>query len=405
MKRKGFTQSLVIGGATTSRVHTAVKISPEYNHNVVYVIDASRAVRVVSALTNEGVRDKFIAEINSEYERIRSKYRQTRLSKSFLTYAEACNNAYVSDWTNAEIIKPNRLGMVNLNNYPLEVLRKYINWSEFFRAWELKAKYPAIFEHKDYGEPARKLYDDANELLDYIIDNHLLQANAVFGLFPANTVDDDIEIYSDESREPLLALIHILRQQLRHDPGSPNLALTDYIAPQESGVMDYIGAFALTAGIGSQELSKRFISENDDYKSIMSKALADRLAEAFAEHLHELVRKKYWGYAVEENLSKDELFRGKYQGIRPAIGYPLLPDHTEKKILFELLNAGTAGISLTESYMMTPVASVSGLYFAHNKSKYFSIGKILKDQVASYAERKNMSVEEVEKWLSENIAY
>jgi len=404
MQRKGFTQPLLVGGATTSRVHTAVKIAPEYNDNVVHVLDASRAVQVVSALTNDG-KGKFMSEINTEYNRIRTKHHQTNLSKRFLSYSDARNNAFLPDWEQAKIVKPNQLGIIKLDNYSLEILRKYINWSEFFRVWELKAKYPAIFEHKDYGEPARKLFDDANELLDFIIKNNLLKANAVFGIFPANAIDDDIEVYSDESRASVLAVFRTLRQQLRHTSGSPNLALADYIAPKEKGKIDYIGAFVLTAGIGSSELAQKFISENDDYKSIISKALADRLAEAFTEHLHEIIRKKYWGYATDENLSNDELFRGKYQGIRPAIGYPLLPDHTEKKILFDLLDAGTAGIELTESYMMDPVASVSGLYFAHNKSKYFPIGKILKDQVESYAQRKNMSVEDVEKWLSENIAY
>lgn len=405
MKRRGFVLPLIVGGATTSRVHTAVKISPEYDGNVVHVLDASRAVQIVAALTNTATRADFLKKTNADYDILRENHLKSNLQRNLIGYDEACKNAYKPDWDSVEIIKPKQTGVLKLFDYSLEVLRGYINWSEFFKAWELKGKYPAIFKHKRYGGEAKKLFDDANELLDYIIKNRLLRANAVFGLFPANSIGDDIEVYAEENVKTQLTVFHTLRQQMRLKDGKPNLSLADYIAPKSSGRTDYIGAFALTAGIGAGELSEKFAAENDDYRSIMTKALADRLAEAFSERLYELVRKEYWPYAADENLSREDMFRGKYQGIRPAVGYPSLPDHTEKATVFDLLAAASAGITLTESFMMLPLASVSGLYFAHGKAKYFPVGKIAEDQITSYSRRKGMSVTEAEKWLSENLAY
>lgn len=405
LKRNNFTQPLLIGGATTSRMHTAVKIAQEYNDNVVHVVDASRAVSVVSDLLRNEKRNDFLNGINKQYNELRTKHRASVNVKDFVSFEEACNNSLRTDWQKYKLSKPQKTGVVKLYSYSLNELREYINWSEFFRTWEIKGKYPAVLKHPKYGEQARKLYNKANELLDYIVNNNLLTANAVFGIFPANSIGNDIEIYSDVSHKSILGIIHTLRQQKRYESGSPNLSLADYIAPKGSGITDYIGAFALTTGIGVSEIVKEFEEKNDEYKSIMTKILADRLAEAFAERLHELIRTKYWGYAANENLSKGDMFKVKYTGIRPAIGYPSLPDHSEKETLFKLLGAASIGVELTESYMMVPAASVSGLYFAHPEAKYFPVGKILDDQVLNYRKRKGMSTAEVKKWLVQNITY
>ncbi|MGE5679465.1 MAG: methionine synthase [Bacillota bacterium] len=406
MERLGMKTPLLIGGATTSKVHTAVKIAPGYSGAVIHVLDASRSVPVVSNLINPNNRDKFIEEIKENYQRIREDHKKRQDEKNFISIEEARKNRYQIDWEKTDIIKPEHKGITVLNDFPLEELREYIDWTPLFSAWELKGRYPDIFSNSEYGTEARKLFDDANKLLDEVIKKRLLKANGVIGLFPANSAGDDIEVYSDESRKGILTTFHTLRQQSAKSKGVPNIALSDFIAPKESGKVDYIGGFAVTAGIGIEELIKKFESEHDDYNSIMIKALADRLAEAFAEHLHELVRKKYWAYSPEETFSNDDLIREKYNGIRPAPGYPAQPDHTEKKVLFELLQVEkNTGICLTESLAMYPAASVSGLYFAHPESKYFGVGKIGLDQVTDYHKRKGMSLKEMERWLSPALNY
>ncbi len=409
MERRGFKLPLLIGGATTSKIHTAVKIAPSYSGSVIHVLDASRSVPVVSNLLNDDVNVKgnFSKEIRNEYDQLRKNHLKRVEEKKYLTIGKARENHLKTDWGKTKVVKPENLGVTVLKNSPLEILRKYIDWTPFFLTWELKGKYPAIFENKKYGVEAKKLYDDANKVLDKIISEKLLQANGVFGLFPANTLGfDDIEIYTDDTRKGVKRVLHSLRSQTPKSDGLPNLALADFISPKESGKEDYIGAFAVTAGIGIEKLIEKYEKGHDDYNSIMVKALADRLVEAFAEHLHELVRKKYWAYAPEEEFSNDALVKESYQGIRPAPGYPAQPDHTEKEIIFDLLNVEkNTGIKLTENLAMYPAASVSGLYFAHPESKYFDVGKIGKDQVLDYHRRKGMSVEEVEKWLGTILNY
>ncbi len=409
MERRRMKIPLLIGGATTSRIHTAVKIAQNYSHPVIHVLDASRSVPVVSSLINpdENIKENFISQIKNEYKELREKHLKKMEDKALLPPEKARENRLKIDWSKTNICKPNKPGITVLNNYPLSNLRRYIDWAPFFMTWELKGKYPAIFDNKEYGKEAKKLFDDANNLLDHIIKEDLLRANGVVGLFPANSVGfDDIEIYTDDKRKGVKRVLHALRQQSLKAGAQPNYALSDFIAPKETGKADYIGTFAVTAGIGIESLVEKFEKEHDDYNSILVKALADRLAEAFAEHLHELVRKDYWGYAQDESLSNDELIKEKYVGIRPAPGYPAQPDHTEKPIIFSLLDAEkNTGIILTESLAMYPAASVCGLYFAHPESKYFNVGKITKDQVLDYHRRKGMSVEEIEKWLSPILSY
>ncbi|MEP0860619.1 MAG: methionine synthase [Ignavibacterium sp.] len=408
MQRRGLKIPLLIGGATTSRVHTAVKIDPNYDGAVIHVLDASRSVPVVSSLLNpdETERRKYIQSVKDEYKKLREDYLKKKTDKQLIPIEKARENRLKIDWSKSQIKNPNKLGVTVLKNYSLSVLRNYIDWTPFFQTWELKGKYPAIFQDEKVGSEAKKLFDDANKLLDKVVSENLLTANAVFGIFPANSVGDDIEVYSDESRKGVLTVLHTLRQQVQKTEGQPNIALADFIAPKDSGLIDYIGAFAVTAGLGIEKLIQEFEKNHDDYNSIMIKAIADRLAEAFAEHLHELVRKEYWGYAPDENFSNEDLIKEKYIGIRPAPGYPAQPDHTEKPIIFDLLKVEeNAGIKLTESLAMYPAASVSGLYFAHPEAKYFQVGKIEKDQVLDYHRRKGMSVEEIEKWLSPNLNY
>jgi len=409
MQRRGLDIPLLIGGATTSRIHTAVKIAPNYSNAAIHVLDASRSVPVVSNLVNPDrtVKEKFLSEISKEYEKLRESHLKRRDEKKYLTIDESRKNHLKTDWQKVNIVKPEKDGITVLQDYPLGKLRNYIDWTPFFLTWELRGKYPAIFENEKYGPEAKKLYDDANRLLDKIINEKLLKANGVFGLFPANSVAfDDIEIYADDSRKGVRRVLHTIRAQAEKSDNLPNLALADFIAPKESGRKDYIGAFIVTSGIGTDELVKMFEENHDDYNSIMVKAIADRLAEAFAEHLHELVRREYWGYSPEEEFTNDELIKESYQGIRPAPGYPAQPDHTEKLIIFDLLDGEkNTGIRLTESLAMHPAASVAGLYFAHPQSKYFSVGKIGKDQVIDYHRRKGMSLEEVEKWLGPILNY
>jgi 5-methyltetrahydrofolate--homocysteine methyltransferase len=409
MERVGFKIPLLIGGATTSRVHTAVKIAPNYSAPVVHVLDASRSVPVVSSLINPDgkVKSNFIQNINDEYEKVRTDHAKKKSAKSFISLVQARENRFKSDWNKIQIKRPEKLGVTLLQNYSLSTLRNYIDWTPFFLTWELKGKYPTIFDNEKYGKEAKRLFEDANKLLDRIINEKLITASGVFGLFPVNTVAvDDIEIYSDDSRKGVRAVLHTLRSQGEKVQNSHNLALADFIAPKETNIKDYIGAFAVTAGIGIEKIVEQFERDHDDYHSIMMKALADRLAEAFAEHLHELVRKKYWGYAADENLANDELIKESYVGIRPAPGYPAQPDHTEKNVIFDLLDVKkNVGITLTESLAMHPAASVCGLYFAHPEAKYFNVGKIGKDQVLDYHKRKGMSIEETEKWLRPILNY
>jgi 5-methyltetrahydrofolate--homocysteine methyltransferase len=409
MERKGFQIPLLIGGATTSKTHTAVKIAPNYSGATVHVLDASRSVPVVSSLINpdKRIKQKFLDEVNNEYEKVRENHKKKKSIKNYLTIDDARKNRLNIDWAKTKIKIPEKLGTTVFRDYPLSKLKEYIDWTPLFLTWEIKGKYPAIFENKKYGETAKKLFDDANNLLDTIISKKLLTANGVLGLYPANSVGyDDIEIYTDDTRKGVKRILHTIRSQEQKTDNLPNLALADFIAPQESGVKDYIGAFAVTAGIGIEDIVSKFEKDHDDYSSIMVKALADRLAEAFAEHLHELVRKKYWAYAPGEEFNINDLIKENYRGIRPAPGYPAQPDHTEKLIIFDLLQAEeNTCIKLTENLAMYPAASVSGLYFAHPEAKYFNVGKIGKDQILDYHRRKGLSIEEVEKWLSPILNY
>jgi len=407
MEERGMNKPLLIGGATTSKVHAAVKIAPNYSGVTIHVLDASQSVPVVGNLLNKKVRDDYIGKIKNEYAKVRDDHGKRKEKKKYIGLKEARKNKLTLEWDNGEVKKPNKTGINVLRDYDLKTLEKYIDWTPFFRTWEMRGKYPDIFNDPKVGKEARKLFDDAQAMLKKIIDEKLLQANGVCGLFPANSVDyDDIEIYKDDDRKHVLTTLHSLRQQTEKTNNQPNVALADYIAPRDSGVEDYVGAFAVTAGIGSKELVEKYENENDDYNSIMVKAIADRLAEAFAEHLHERVRREYWGYSEDENLSNEELIKEKYNGIRPAAGYPAQPDHTEKKLVFKLLDVeNNTGISLTENLAMDPPASVSGLYLAHPKAKYFNVGKIGKDQVLDYHKRKGMSIDETERWLRPILNY
>ena len=407
MERRGMTQPLLIGGATTSRIHTAVKIAPKYSGAVIHVLDASRSVPVVSSLLREnGEKEKFIKEKKEEYDKLKDDHLKRISEKNYIAIEQARENRLRIDWDKAEIKKPNRLGVEVINDFTLEDLKSYIDWTPFFLTWELKGKYPAIFEDKKYGKEAKKLFNDAEKLLGEIISKKLLKANGVAGIFPANSINDDIEIYSDERRIGVKRVLHTLRQQMIKSASQPNYALADFIAPKENKVNDYIGMFAVTSGLGIEKIVKEYENQHDDYNSILVKALADRLAEAFAEYLHEKVRKEIWGYSQEEKLSNEELIKEKYIGIRPAPGYPAQPDHTEKPIIFSLLDVEkNTGIKLTESLAMYPAASVCGLYFSNPEAKYFNVGKIGKDQVLDYHRRKGMSIEETEKWLSPVLNY
>ncbi len=406
MERQGFTIPLLIGGATTSKMHTAIKIAPKYNGPAIHVLDASRAVGVVGSLLDEKTRDDYFANIKKEYEELHHKRRSIMDQTQFLTLEQARSNKFKIDWAAYTPPKPRFLGLKTFESYSVKELYPYIDWNFFFKIWELKGRYPDILEDKTVGKEAAKLFNDAQDMLERIEKENLLQVKGVFGLFPANTVNhDDIEVYADESRSDVMAVIRMLRQQAQK-PGKPNGSLADFIAPKETGKVDYIGGFAVTAGLGVEEAVKKFEAENDDYSAIMIKGLADRLAEAFAERLHERVRKEFWGYVQNENLTIQQLLKENYQGIRPAPGYPACPDHTEKQTLFNLLEAAQrTSIQLSESFMMIPAASVSGYYFSHPRSHYFFIGKLTKDQVEDYARRKGMDVKTVEKWLTSNLGY
>jgi 5-methyltetrahydrofolate--homocysteine methyltransferase len=404
MTREGFTVPLLIGGATTSKAHTAVKIAPSYEPSVVHVLDASRAVGVVGCLISPEQKPAFVHQVRNDYERMRQAH-QDRGEKPLLPIAKARANRLTSDWATTDIPTPSAIGMRTIADQPLTELEPFIDWSPFFHTWELKGRYPAIFDDATVGSKAKELYDDARRLLEEIVQKKILRAKGVYGFFAAASVGDDIELYKDVSRHAVLTTIHTLRQQSEKPQGQPNLALADFVAPKESGRNDFIGAFAVTAGIGLDELCKRFDKDHDDYNSIMAKALADRLAEAFAEYLHKRVREE-WGYGKDERWTNDDLIRERYRGIRPAPGYPACPDHTEKRILFDLLSVEKhAGITLTEHFAMFPAAAVSGFYYAHPKARYFAVGKIGKDQAEDYARRKGMSLKIVERWLSPNLNY
>ncbi|MGZ7032724.1 MAG: vitamin B12 dependent-methionine synthase activation domain-containing protein, partial [Thermoanaerobaculia bacterium] len=395
MERRHFVVPLLIGGATTSKLHTAVKISPRYSSATVHVIDASRAVGVVSSLLSDEKRATLISEVQLQYEKLREGQQSRQADRPLLPIDEARRRAPRLAFESLD--RPSFIGVHSFDDFPLARIEPLIDWTPFFTTWELRGRFPEIL-----GEPrARELYDDARKLLREIIEKRLLKARAVFGFWPANRAGDDIEIYSDESRRKVIARFHTLRQQQETNTGQ-NLALADFVAPK--GTPDYVGGFAVTAGIGVDELVARFQKDHDDYNSIMTKALADRLAEALAELLHKDARIA-WGYGATENLSTEELIAEKYRGIRPAPGYPASPDHTEKRTLFTLLDAERLGIKLTENFAMWPAASVSGLYFAHPESKYFSVGKIGRDQVLDYQKRKDIPLAELERWLGPNLGY
>ena len=406
MERLGLRLPLLIGGATTSRTHTAVKIEPNYSGPTVWVPDASRAVGVASQLAStEGQRDNYLAEIRADYAKVREAHAKKTGQKS-VSLEAARANAVKIDWAGYAPPRPACLGLAALKNYPLEKIVDFIDWGPFFQAWDLAGKYPDILRDPVVGEAARNVQAEGRAMLDRIVKGRWLTASGVYGLWAANAVGDDIEIYADEKRERVLATWHNLRQQNQKPQGNPNQCLADFVAPKDSGVADYVGAFAVTAGLGIEEKLAEFQAKNDDYGAIMLKALADRLAEAFAEHLHHRVRTEFWGYAADEKLSSQELIAEKYRGIRPAPGYPACPDHTEKADLFRLLAADrNAGITLTESFAMLPTAAVSGFYLSHPDSRYFAIGKVERDQVADYAHRKGMDIAAMERWLAPILNY
>ncbi|MDX2003078.1 MAG: methionine synthase [Chitinophagales bacterium] len=406
MEREGFEVPLLIGGATTSKIHTAVKIEQHYKRaQAVHVLDASRSVPVVEALLGDKKEDT-VRAIKAEYAEIRERHSRNQGTKEFVGIEEARKNRATIDWASTVITRPSFLGVKSFVDYSLEELSQYIDWTPFFATWELSGRYPAILNDAIVGTEAKKLFADAQALLSQIIKMKMLKANAVIGLWPANAVGDDIELYTDDTRTKVLTTLHHLRQQNKKAAGQPNFCLSDYIAPKESGLADYMGGFAVTAGLNIEPWLDQFKKDHDDYNSIMLKALADRLAEAFAERMHERVRKEFWAYQPTEKLSNEALIDEQYQGIRPAPGYPACPDHTEKATLFQLLDVEqNTGIHLTESFAMMPAASVSGWYFSHPLSKYFGIGKIGKDQVEDYARRKSMEMSVIERWLSPVLNY
>jgi 5-methyltetrahydrofolate--homocysteine methyltransferase len=416
MERRKMKLPLLIGGATTSRIHTSVKIDPKYSGPVIHVLDASKSVPVASSLLNvqrEEVQ-QFVKAYKKEYQKLREDHSSRILAKSMLSFSQASRNAFALDWNNYKVQKPSFLGIRVYEDFPIEALVKYIDWSPFFHSWEIKGKYPDVFDNPTYGQEARHLFDDANALLQSVIQNKWLTAKATIGMFPANSVGEDIEVYHfeesngmvREDRNKVNYVLHHLRQQNKKADGLPNYSLADFIAPKDTGLQDYIGSFVVSAGFGTDELAEKFEADHDDYRSILIKALSDRLAEALAEKMHETVRQKLWGYDPAEQLSNEQLIREKYRGIRPAPGYPACPDHLEKKTLFDMLRIrDNIGVELTESLAMYPAASVSGWYFSNPASRYFAVNRILKDQVVDYARRKEMSVSEIEKWLSPVLGY
>ncbi len=395
---------VLIGGATTSKTHTAVKIEPEYSGCVIHVNDASKAVPVASNLLNNN-KEKFKKEVKNEYEIVRENFLNKKNDKRFISLKNARNNKYKIDWEKTKTYKPKELGVNIINIDDLNILKRYIDWTQFFRSWNLHGIYPAIFKNEINGKQAKQLFEDANIILDKIINENLFKAKGIFGLFPANSInDDDIELYTNEDRTDVLNRLITLRQQSKKRDGIPNIALSDFIAPKNSKIKDYIGLFCVSSGFGCDELCSVYEKNNDDYNSIMVKAIADRLAEAFAEYLHKLVRTKYWGYNKNEKTTNEDLIKEKYQGIRPAPGYPACPDHLEKKTIWKILNVDDKiGVKLTENFAMWPAASISGYYFSNIESKYFGLGKIDVDQVKDYAQRRNIDLNSAKKWLNPNI--
>ncbi len=406
MKRQEFSQPLLIGGATTSRAHTAVKIVPEYDGPVLHVLDASRAVSVAGKLLSKADKEAYWTETEEEYTRLREGYWRKNREKRFVSLPEARRNRTSIDWKEEDIYTPKKPGVHYFDDYDLNEIAQYIDWTPFFQTWELYGKFPAILDDEVVGKEATQLYEEARDLLMYLIRNKRLKARAAVGIWPANAVQDDIEVYSNDDRNEVRELLITLRQQTEKAEGVPNIALSDFIAPKATGLNDWIGGFVVTAGLGIEKVLEAYEKDHDDYHSIMVKALADRLAEAFAELMHEKVRRDYWGYASEERLANEELIKEKYQGIRPAPGYPACPDHQEKIALFRMLDAEEkVGVHLTESLAMYPASSVSGFYFAHPKAKYFGLGRIKEDQVKDYASRRQADIETAERYLSPNLAY
>lgn len=401
LERQNLDFPLMIGGATTSKAHTAVKIDPKYKNTVVHVNDASRAVNVVSSLLNKEKSNAYTLDLKADYEDFREKFLNRQIVKEYISIEDARNQKFKIDWDTTEIVKPRQIGVQVIQDQNLEDLLPFVDWSPFFRSWDLHGKYPQILDDKVVGEQAQELFKEAQAMLNKIIDEKLLTAKAVFGVFPANSVHHDDILLENDGKE---FTFRTLRQQLKKSEGKEYLALADFIAPQETGKTDYVGAFCVTTGFGTDELAKHYEDANDDYNAIMVKALADRLAEAYAEFLHHKVRTEIWGYASQENLSNEDLIAEKYKGIRPAPGYPACPDHTEKSTIWELLNVDeTIGVTLTESLAMWPTAAVSGYYFGNPQAKYFGLGKIEEDQLEDYATRKNMPLEEARKWLAPNL--
>jgi 5-methyltetrahydrofolate--homocysteine methyltransferase len=429
MERQGFEIPLLIGGATTSRAHTAVKVAQRYHGPVIWVKDASRSVPVVAALLSDEQRPKLLADVEADYEALRERHAARQDTRTMLPLAAARAAAPAIDWTGYHPPRPRMLlqqtkdvctgptcdhrhGIATqfvktFADYPLDELRRYIDWQPFFTAWEMRGRFPDLLNNPASGETARRLFDDARRMLDQIVEGRWLRASGVFGLFPANRVGgEDIEVYTDETRREVRTTLRHLRQQTEGRDGAPRKSLADFVAPKETGLRDYVGAFAVTAGLGATEKIMEFKKDNDDYSAIMLEALADRLAEAFAERLHERVRKEFWAYAPNEALDNEALIAEKYVGIRPAPGYPACPEHTEKRTIWDLLDVERAtGIELTESMAMWPGAAVSGLYFSHPESRYFVLGRLGRDQVEDYARRKGWTVAEAEKWLSPNLGY
>jgi 5-methyltetrahydrofolate--homocysteine methyltransferase len=403
MERQGFKLPLLIGGATTSRAHTAVKIAPHYSEPVVHILDASRAVPVTTSLLSDEGKSAFVEKHRASYEALRKAHSAPKLAVVSLEVARKRRTPI--EWRAEDLPMPSFTGVRVLNDFPLATLREFIDWSPFFHTWGLKGIYPRILEHAEHGAQARQVFSEGNALLDVIVEKKLITARGVYGLFPASAVGDDVELYTDDKREKVLERFHFLRQQSNKEGSEPCRSLADFIAPKDTGLRDHIGAFAVTSGIGLKELCDSYRAKHDDYNAIMAEALADRLAEAFAECLHKCVRNE-WGYGCAEGLSNADLIQEKYRGIRPAAGYPACPDHTEKSSLWRLLDVqANTGMLITESFAMWPGSSVSGLYFAHPQSRYFSLGKIDRDQVADYSKRKGMSVAEVERWLGQNLNY
>jgi len=403
MERQGFKVPLLIGGATTSRAHTAIKISPHYSEPVVHVLDASRAVPVTTSLLSEDGKAEFVIQHRLDYEALRKSHAAPKQQMVGLETARARRTPI--EWRAEDILAPSFTGVRVLDDFPLATLREYIDWSPFFHTWGMKGIYPRILDDERQGVEARKIFDDANALLDRMIAGKLVTARGVYGMFPANAVGDDVELYADDARGAVKERFHFLRQQANREGDEPCRSLGDFIAPKETGLADHVGAFAVTSGIGLKELCDGFRDQHDDYNAIMAEAIADRLAEAFAECLHKRVRDD-WGYGCDEGLSPAELIQEKYRGIRPAPGYPACPDHTEKGAIWDLLDVeANTGMVITESFAMWPGSSVSGIYFAHPQARYFSLGKIGRDQVVDYAGRKGMSVAEAERWLGQNLNY